>query len=127
LPLAARRYEIAIARRALPINPGNDGNEWKADIGSMLPRERQPSGGRQACVIGHSDWRGEETMRPTICLSAAILFAICTQVGAKPITHAKRQLNGTTWAYVEDGKKLQMSIGKRLPFLQLLPAFGRLG
>lgn len=66
-------------------------------------------------------------MRLTICLSAAVLCVICAKSEAKTINHAKRQLSGTTWAYVEDGKKLQMSIGKRLPFLQLLPAFGRLG
>ena len=49
-------------------------------------------------------------MRPTICVSAAVLCAICAHADAKSISHAKRQLSGTTWAYVEDGERLRMSI-----------------
>ena len=49
-------------------------------------------------------------MRLTICLSAAILLAISSQAGAKSIDHTERQLSGTTWAYVENGKSLRMSI-----------------
>ena len=51
-------------------------------------------------------------MRLTICLSAAVLCAICAHTDAKTINHAKRQLSGTTWAYVEDGKKLRMAIDR---------------
>ena len=50
-------------------------------------------------------------MRLTICLSA-VLCAICAQAGAKTINHAKRQLSRTSWAYVEDGKRLRMSIDR---------------
>ena len=51
-------------------------------------------------------------MRLTTCLSAGILCVACTQASAKSITQDKRQLSGTTWAYVEDGRKLRMSIDR---------------
>jgi hypothetical protein len=47
-------------------------------------------------------------MRVTICFTAAILYA--ASAGAKPAAHVGRQLNETTWSYVEDGKQMRMSI-----------------
>jgi len=47
-------------------------------------------------------------MRLTICFTAAIMYA--ASAGAKPAAHVGRQLNETTWAYVENGKQMRMSI-----------------
>jgi hypothetical protein len=49
-------------------------------------------------------------MRLTICLSAAlVLCAGSTAAGAKT-AHAAFQLNGTTWTFIDHGKKLRESI-----------------
>lgn len=52
-------------------------------------------------------------MRLAVFVSAAFLCVASAQTGAKIISQAKRQLSGTTWAYVEDGKRLRMAIDHR--------------
>ena len=55
-------------------------------------------------------------MRLTICLSAAIaLCASSTQLAAKA---APFQINGTTWTFIEDGKKAQETIDAKGNYIE---------